>query len=392
VKHVIFILVLVLATPALAQSPEPTDEPPQQASLRELSGTLQQSAPPDRPIALGEPIPIEIAIVHAPGVDVVLPNSAGSSRWELLTADRETVEGEKEWTTTLNLTFAVYLPGETTLEPFPIELVSADGEGVLRSDPITVKVVSALEEGTEDFTAPRPPVAVWVEDNTLIWVGGFGASALLLGLFFIAARRRRDDDIVIAPPRPAHEVALEKLGRLAGDDMVERGEHMVFYVLMSEAVREYLGRRYGFKAVEMTTTEILDALDRADVQWPEALSRDDVANFLLHCDAVKFGGQVPSAETASEKLRRAFTIVETTRPKGLPVVENASAGIAASALDEPEDDVVPEEDPDARWRPPAERVDLESRDSETTELETADSETSDDAPALAEGEEERDGE
>lgn len=365
--------------PGSSKSPAaPVD--PTNAEPDEITGTLVQEGPPEATALLGEPIPVTLSIVHPPDVDVLLPDSFGTGRWELLSSNVRTIEAEKEWTTIMELEFGVFRPGQTTLEPFEIDLIGRNSDGEVRSEPITVKVLSSLDdvEGEPSFAAPRPPVEVWVEDNSVYLAAGFGAVSLLFGLFFFWYRRRDDHLEPAVPPRPPHEVALERLGRLAADDLVERGQHMIFYVRLSETIREYLGRRYGFKGVEMTTTEILEALERADVSWPPSVSREDIAEFLLHCDAVKFGGQIPSAQTASEKLRRAFAFVESTRPT--PVVAEADS--------EPrQDDPTQSEstpatgatNEDDRWRPEPE----DSEDSEKPEdsEKTEDSDTADLADA-----------
>ena len=58
------------------------------------------------------------------------------------------------------------------------------------------------------------------------------------------------------PPRPPEEVALEKLGAVKTSGMLERGEIKEFHISVSEAIREYLGGRYGFDSLELTTEEL----------------------------------------------------------------------------------------------------------------------------------------
>lgn len=364
---------------------------PAPETVETISGTLVQDGPPEAAVQLGQPIDLTLSVAHPPNVTVTLPDSFGTGRWELLSSTAKTIEAEKQWTTVLDLRFAVYRPGETTLEPFPIDLVGTRGEGRIYSEPVTVTVLSALEavDGEPGFAAPRAAVPVWVEDHSLALALGFGGLSLLLGFFFFWYRRRTELAAPAPPPRPPHEVALARLGELAADDLVERGEHMLFYVRLSETIREYLGRRYGFKGVEMTTTEILDALDRSGVDWPPAVSRDDIADFLLHCDAVKFGGFVPSAQVASEKLRRAFTVVESTKeaPVVRPTPSEADApDSAASGSDAPGSNApgsngtgATQDDADSKWRPPS-----ETSQDEPAQNEMAQNEAAQDEPAEAE--------
>ena len=61
----------------------------------------------------------------------------------------------------------------------------------------------------------------------------------------------------VPPPRPPEEVAFEKLEAAERSGWLEEGEVKLFHVAVSEAVREYLGGRYGFDSLEQTTEELL---------------------------------------------------------------------------------------------------------------------------------------
>ena len=64
------------------------------------------------------------------------------------------------------------------------------------------------------------------------------------------------------PPRPAHEVALEKLDRLGAYGFLENADNRPFYFAVSEVIREYLGARFGFDSLELTTDELMAELRR----------------------------------------------------------------------------------------------------------------------------------
>ena len=59
------------------------------------------------------------------------------------------------------------------------------------------------------------------------------------------------------PPRPAHEIALERLDRLGAYGFLENADNRPFYFVVSEVIREYLGARYGFDSLELTTDELV---------------------------------------------------------------------------------------------------------------------------------------
>ena len=122
---------------------------------------------------------------------------------------------------------------------------------------------------------------------------------------------------------------------------------MIYYVRLSEALREYLGKIYGFPGTELTTFEIEQRVK--DLKFPNGVAAEDIVSLLQHCDVVKFGGVEPSRAQAADALRRAFSIVELTKPKEVlpqPPVDEESA-----QEDEPQEDVQVETSP---WAPTSE--------------------------------------
>jgi hypothetical protein len=349
---VLALCALLYATAAYAADAGMSDQAP-------VDATLTQSFSPEEPIQAGETVTLTLKIDHPAGASIELPDSYEPDRWVLVDADSAATGQEGRMSTTWVVTFGIYRPGETTLQSFDIRVVARDGaETTLATEPVQVKVLSrfADAESEPDFVEARPPVDVWVDDMTLAWVGGGLGFAALLGLLaFAAARREAMRPAPPPPPRAAHEVALEKLGALAGDDLVERGEYMIFWVRLSEAIRQYLGRTYGFAPTELTTAEILAELD--SVYWPPGIDLEDVADFLRHCDRVKFAGHVPGVEESSKTLRRAFSIVELTRPGGSTATEESDSAEEKPAADPATTDDVEASAPtevESQWAPPTE--------------------------------------
>src|SRR5207248_1436644 len=64
------------------------------------------------------------------------------------------------------------------------------------------------------------------------------------------------------PPRPAHEIALERLDRLGAYGFLENADNRPFYFAVSEIIRDYLGGRFGFDSLELTTDELMEELTR----------------------------------------------------------------------------------------------------------------------------------
>jgi len=79
---------------------------------------------------------------------------------------------------------------------------------------------------------------------------------------------------------------------------------------VSEVIRDYLGARYDFDSLEMTTDELAAELRR---RAGRELVLGEVEGWLSACDLVKFAKISPSAAEARGALEAAIRIVTTTR-------------------------------------------------------------------------------
>jgi hypothetical protein len=113
-------------------------------------------------------------------------------------------------------------------------------------------------------------------------------------------------------------VALEKLEGIRREGLIEEERLEELYIRVSEAIREYLGRRYNLSltnqaGLELTTAELLGLL--RGVAWPRTMTGSQVEAFLGECDIVKFARYTPTAKEAEALLAQAFDLVEKTRPR-----------------------------------------------------------------------------
>jgi hypothetical protein len=95
---------------------------------------------------------------------------------------------------------------------------------------------------------------------------------------------------------------------------------------VSEVIRDYLGGRYGFDSLEMTTDELVAELKR---YAGRELILGEIEGWLAACDLVKFAKISPTASEARGALESAIRIVKATRPA--PVVATTAAGAVAEA-------------------------------------------------------------
>jgi hypothetical protein len=270
-------------------------------------------------VKVGEPFHVLVDATAKPDVLVNLPASwdAGSfevvGRSELASADGT----ERRW----DLTVVAWKPGKSTLPPIPITYVSK-GKGEVKqiaTASLDIEVTPVLEDPEKaELAANAAPVEVYVKDWTLAYVTGGVAGALLAGGAgvligrAVARRRRRARPVVRAVDlRPAHEIALGRLAELERSGALDQVDRRPFYFAVTEIVRDYLGRRFEIDALDMTSTELLDALGRSPAA-PEA--QRDVARWLGACDLVKFARVAAARDEAAGALAAARALVEASKP------------------------------------------------------------------------------
>jgi hypothetical protein len=227
------------------------------------------------------------------------------------------------------LRVAGYEPGETQIPAVEVTYLGKNGEvRSAKTAPVPIKIASLI--ANEPEPAPKeiaPPVPVLQQDLLLVYIaGGLLAAALGALLTWLVVRKLRARVLLRPgpPPRPAHEVALEKLDRLGTYGFLENADNRPFYFAVSEVIREYLGARYGFDSLELTTDELCTELRRTAAR---ELVLGQIEGWLSGCDLVKFAKISPTASEARGTLETAILIVTSTRP---PVEPEAPREAAAT--------------------------------------------------------------
>ena len=128
------------------------------------------------------------------------------------------------------------------------------------------------------------------------------------------------------PPRPPWDVALEKLDHVRHAGLLDADRHGEYFDRVSDAVRGYLGARFGFDGLESTTDEALAALlkhgggflrfDSAPLVGgiTTGIPLEEIAAFLRECDLVKFANLTPNPEQCTQALVAGVRIVRATMP------------------------------------------------------------------------------
>lgn len=83
---------------------------------------------------------------------------------------------------------------------------------------------------------------------------------------------------------PPHQVAMDEIERIKNERKWAEEDSKEYYTLLTDTLRNYIRDRYGFNAMEMTSSEIIDRLIAENNQ--EAL--DELREIFRTADLVKF--------------------------------------------------------------------------------------------------------
>jgi len=209
------------------------------------------------------------------------------------------------------LTIRYAVPGDTTRREIKTEKIK-----------IFVESLKPSEAG--DIKDIKGPVDLKRDLRGLIYILSAAVAAVLIGLFvfYYIKKRKSGEGLIpkkIEPPRPAHEVAYEELEKLKNSDLLERGLIKEFYIELSDIIRRYIEGRYFITAMELTTTELIEKLQTANL---DQFDIDLIGEFLDLCDLVKFAKYIPSDEENGKALEQAYQIVDRTKIQLVEVQEH----------------------------------------------------------------------
>jgi len=250
--------------------------------------------------------------VNMPKVDKVLENFQLLD-WQSLP---DKLDEKNNVVRTRQYRLAPFLSGTYKIPPFTFEfhdVNSADGRKYeLTTEPVDIEVASLLDkdraqlkiadiEGVVDM--PKAKSLWW------IWVLVFGCTATTAGLWLYFRKKRIKELVRIF--RPAHELAYARLRALVKENLVEAGRVKEFYERISDILRHYIEHRFDLHAPQRTTEEFLAELGNSD-----ALTAPDkklLAEFLEHCDLVKFAKHSPTTEQIQRTFDLTRSFIEKTK-------------------------------------------------------------------------------
>ncbi|MCD6115691.1 hypothetical protein J7K93_01640 [bacterium] len=178
---------------------------------------------------------------------------------------------------------------------------------------ITVESMKPSEEG--DIRDIKGPVEIYLTfwEKIRPFVFGIGLILFLAAGYFMYRLKKEGKSLLPErkePPRPPHEIALERLDELKESNLVADAKIKEFHIRLSDIIRRYISGRYYVPAPEMTTSEISNSFRSGEIPSEQY---DMLMSLLFQCDMVKFAKVIPVDSECIGALDTAYKFVNETK-------------------------------------------------------------------------------
>ena len=180
---------------------------------------------------------------------------------------------------------------------------------------------------TKPFIAIKAPISEpYTLAEILPWVGlGLLVLAAIVLLVIYLMKRKKNQPLFGKKPKPLPPPdveALDKLGELRNSRIWQSGKLKEYYTALTDIMKRYMERRFGFDAPEMTSDEILEELEKYDVNKEVT---EKLKGMLMLADLVKFAKAQPTPLENDLSLDHCIDFVKETKPVVVEQEENKNS-------------------------------------------------------------------
>ncbi len=234
-------------------------------------------------------------------------------------ADTSDVDGMMRVSKTFTLTSF-----DERLYAIPGLKVKVDGKSYA-SNQLALKVITCDVDTLhpEHFYPPKDVQDnpfLWAEWSPLFWMG-IVLMLLVLSFGYLVLRLKQNKPIVtrirVVKKIPAHQKALTEIDRLKAEHFDTADEQKQYYTLLTDTLRKYIRERFGFNAMEMTSSEILEQLQSVG----DEAKIDELRELFNTADLVKFAKYSSMLNEKDMNLVNAINFIDQTKRDEAPTEE-----------------------------------------------------------------------
>ena len=234
---------------------------------------------------------------------------------DIAKADTQYINDNKRMLITQEYTVTSF---DSALYYLPPMEVTVDNKAY-RSKALALKVYSMNvpldPENPEQFFGPKTVMQapfVW-EDWYGIIICGILLIPFALLLIYLIMRICDNKPIIrkvkVEPKLPPHQQAMKEIERIKSEKVWQKGQSKEYYTELTDALRTYIRGRFGFNALEMTSSEIIEKL--LEMEDKEAIA--DLRTLFQTADLVKFAKHAPLMNENDANLINAIDFINETK-------------------------------------------------------------------------------
>lgn len=157
------------------------------------------------------------------------------------------------------------------------------------------------------------------------WAPYFWLSLLVVFLavagFYLFIRLKENKPIItkirIVRHVPPHQRAMKAIEQIKAEHMQASEDQKTYYTQLTDTLRKYIQERFGFNAMEMTSSEILEHLQSAG----DRKMLDELRELFQTADLVKFAKYSTLLNENDLNLVNAVNFIDSTKLEGQEVEE-----------------------------------------------------------------------
>lgn len=263
----------------------------------------------NRVLTVGDPFEVLVTVSRPRDTEISIPYVDTLEPFVIVDQTSRTIEEGGTVKEVFGYTLVSFDTGELKLPLFKFLIRSDTLTDTLQSNRVDVKVASVLPADMQDINDIKD--AVRFPNFRPLIIGAIILLLAALGYFAYRLLRKIRKARVFAEPLPPPWIeAILALERIPVNEWLARGMIKRYYYSLSEILKRYLERRFEFRAVEQTTTEIVDSMRALKIP-----QRDEFSGFFTNADLVKYAKHVPPGSEVASAVDEAKDLVKKTKPE-----------------------------------------------------------------------------
>ena len=232
--------------------------------------------------------------------------------------DTQLLNENKRWLISQEYTITSFDSALYYLPPFEVKV---DNESY-QSQALALKVYSVPVDTLhpDQFFGPKSIQEVpltWSDIAPLVYAFLLMLILGAVAVFFVI-RYRNNKPIIkiikIESKLPPHQAAMKKIEEIKANKAWQREEPKLYYTELTDVIRVYIKERFGFNAMEMTSSEIIERL----LEEKDKESINDLKVLFETADLVKFAKFAPLMNENDMNLVSAVDFINQTKKEEDP--------------------------------------------------------------------------